>query len=1371
MEPAVNGAPAPIATKPLGPDDFVRSRELYRYFNPAQNLVASQSSTAPDTVLTAYAQLVAWRLNAQRSLVSLIDKEIQYFVAESTKTLSLEDSTLHDDPDDAIWAGCINVPKAGRLCEHTLQTMPTSDGSPACFEVLDLSQDPRFSQLPFVAGPPHFRYYVGVPIRTKKGVSIGSLFAMDVVARGPLGVANKLFLTTIASNIMTHLETMKEKEERIRALNMNTCLAVFVDPEHQRRRRRTSSGSPPARGAHRGSTVRRPAADNVSVTSLRNPMGLDQDKRSSPKGSPRPTHSRRKPHVGESSVSPETSPQENAIPRPGLQKHRHKISQEEDGGAEHSESKYSSRTDSDTSYKQKVVEDDHLRTFRRAAQLLYDSLSLQNGGGVVFLDTMTSMQSESDDFDGWNLNEHTRSDVQFQYEDKEEAGNTPAAFNQPRRRGMSGVLGAARSSSNEVTSNSNSNSNETDDFTSISPLDLHKLIKRHPRGQLFNLDVEGFSGSSSSGDEPTAFDLHISRKSFPSETERALLLKHFPGSRQVIFLPLYDSTSSRWSTCFVYNLYDFHNLTLNPDFLYCIAFCNCVMTEIGRLATLAADQQKSDFIGSISHELRSPLHGILASMEFLHDTDTTSFQKSLVETADACARTLLDTINMVLDYSRLNAFERSAQKARRAGKRGQAPAGFGGNSNGFQPVLNIYGDVDLAAITEEVVEGVSTGQIFKDITTVEGEDIPLHQRKKSTPLRRLSETGTPEADQITKPNVETIINIGARAAGWSFVTQPGAFRRIVMNLFGNSLKYTSRGHILVELDAEDVQKGANGSPTDVTTWVTLKVSDTGKGISPEYMRNRLFTPFAQESSMNPGTGLGLSLVKGIVNMLHGEITVKSTVGIGTAVEIKLPMNHTPMNSTSTPSSAGSSLERAKDDSIPFCRAEAVDKTVALFRKSPSINSSEQSKATKLQSQTLVNYFRNWFGFVDVTEWVAGSTAHVVAVDETDLEALLKIINSATNSDPKPMIIVFCGNASRLALTRDYSDAGVIIEFLCVPVGPHKLARALRVEFEAYNRLDSSDTTCKDSTSESADSLVSAVEHVTLKTGDRDTPDIQLLVNGGIIANMASSNANMALGTPRSEKSSTVKGEEAFPFPSDAPANDLGILATDSLSDIIDRPVSAIDQQRPNLGPRRTISPTRSELAAREPEPTLPMTGAGALTSTPDVPLITPIPSSTAPRPPRLLLVDDNPVNLRLLNTFMRKRKYQNVVSAEDGEQAVTAYRTAISRSPPEPPDIIFMDISMPILDGFAATRQIREIEREVAASSGPMETPPPSLVIALTGLASGRDQSEAFLSGFDLYMTKPVSFREVGRLLDNWQGHGGAAAAKTPHGSLTGSEV
>jgi len=94
-----------------------RARELYRYFVPPGSAISSSKITSPDTVLTAHAQLVAWRLNMQRSMVSLIDRDTQYFVAESTKTLHLDDTTQQDDPADALWAGCANVPKAGRLCE------------------------------------------------------------------------------------------------------------------------------------------------------------------------------------------------------------------------------------------------------------------------------------------------------------------------------------------------------------------------------------------------------------------------------------------------------------------------------------------------------------------------------------------------------------------------------------------------------------------------------------------------------------------------------------------------------------------------------------------------------------------------------------------------------------------------------------------------------------------------------------------------------------------------------------------------------------------------------------------------------------------------------------------------------------------------------------------------------------------------------------------------------------------------------------------------------------------------------------------------------------------------------------------------------
>lgn len=94
---------------------------------------------------------------------------------------------------------------------------------------------------------------------------------------------------------------------------------------------------------------------------------------------------------------------------------------------------------------------------------------------------------------------------------------------------------------------------------------------------------------------------------------------------------------------------------------------------------------------------------------------------------------------------------------------------------------------------------------------------------------------------------------------------------------------------------------------------------------------------------------------------------------------------------------------------------------------------------------------------------------------------------------------------------------------------------------------------------------------------------------------------------------------------------------------------------------------------------------------------------------------------------------------------------------------------MPVMNGFEATRAIREVEknRDSASYARP---PRPAMIVALTGLASGRDHGEAFASGVDLYMTKPVSFKEVGRLLDNWEAHGGLDAPRASAGGKESEE-
>jgi CheY-like chemotaxis protein len=125
--------------------------------------------------------------------------------------------------------------------------------------------------------------------------------------------------------------------------------------------------------------------------------------------------------------------------------------------------------------------------------------------------------------------------------------------------------------------------------------------------------------------------------------------------------------------------------------------------------------------------------------------------------------------------------------------------------------------------------------------------------------------------------------------------------------------------------------------------------------------------------------------------------------------------------------------------------------------------------------------------------------------------------------------------------------------------------------------------------------------------------------------------------------------------------------------------------------------------------------------------------------PRVLLVDDNDINLRLIMTLMKKRKVTTIDTAQNGREAVDAAERMMPGY-----DLIFMDMSMPVMDGFEATRAIRALERN-------RDDYVPAKIIAFTGLSSSRDKSRALESGVDLFLTKPASLKEISRLVDEWE--------------------
>lgn len=119
--------------------------------------------------------------------------------------------------------------------------------------------------------------------------------------------------------------------------------------------------------------------------------------------------------------------------------------------------------------------------------------------------------------------------------------------------------------------------------------------------------------------------------------------------------------------------------------------------------------------------------------------------------------------------------------------------------------------------------------------------------------------------------------------------------------------------------------------------------------------------------------------------------------------------------------------------------------------------------------------------------------------------------------------------------------------------------------------------------------------------------------------------------------------------------------------------------------------------------------------------------------PEFLLVDDNPINLKILCVYMKKLGC-SYATAVDGQDAVDKYKAQAGRF-----KYILMDISMPRLDGMEATRQIRVFEVQQGLQ--------PATVYALSGLASASVQEEALNSGIDLFLTKPVKMKELGLIL------------------------
>lgn len=696
-------------------------------------------------------------------------------------------------------------------------------------------------------------------------------------------------------------------------------------------------------------------------------------------------------------------------------------------------------------------------------------------------------------------------------------------------------------------------------------------------------------------------------------------------------------------------------------------------------------------------------------------TALNDYQDSLVQTVHACGRTLLDTVNQVLDYGKVVSIGKNLRQIQR--NRDTPSKSTVHDNGGLQLDTSVH--TDVAVLVEEVVEGVCLGYRYQDNSA---QSLSVDQTlPPQTPADRQSMRSVSH-DRSCEDNVDVIVDIAQN--DWVYKTQPGALRRIIMNVFGNAMKYTQKGCVRIKLAMNEpstsLDDQAQTSPhgSEGSDWMTLTVSDTGKGISEDFLRGRIYTPFAQENTLMAGTGLGLSIVRSIVKALEGNVTIQSRPNDGTTVKVSLPLTRS-VGEDSPPSSPKESLVQTQ---IPL--VTSLSREGYSGRKAAIWGVSRADAMTHPLWALTARYLTDWFCF-ELVSWPASdSPIDILMINESDLSAASKERDNPSTTPWPPLLVFSRGpvDAEQTALLASTASLKIVRS----PYGPHKLANQILKCLKEQQRK-------------------------------RNPPPLSL-----------------------STDELPIRPKAANPLEDVKP---LARSMLELFSEKNSKTNHRHSQSRPVTDVRTHSDSTESASTSDARTSVTTTSSPFSLSSQPSYfyfsniqsPDSQPPPQPSPPRPAKVLVVDDNSINRNLMLTYMKKRKrfaaldsaskrwneYETVMISSSWvrlilnlmflcplDYIISTYPHNIYSMETNLPSSFFpIDISMPVMDGFEATRVIRSLERERDSGS-------PAFVIALTGLSSSEHESEALASGFDLFLTKPVSLKEVSRLLDEWEAKG-----------------
>lgn len=235
---------------------------------------------------------------------------------------------------------------------------------------------------------------------------------------------------------------------------------------------------------------------------------------------------------------------------------------------------------------------------------------------------------------------------------------------------------------------------------------------------------------------------------------------------------------------------------------------------------IEANNAKSEFLSNMSHDIRTPINGIIGSLDVakLHYDDIDHLHKCL-NNIDVASSHLKTLINDILDMSRAE-----------SGK-----------------VTLTNEEIDIIELLESC-NNMKQGQI------------------NNANLKY-----TTNYKEVTYPHV---------------FTSPLHVRQVVLNILDNAIKYTPKGGSIFMRVKESI------SDENDKSMLTISISDTGIGMSEEFQK-QIFEPFTRADNANSpemrGTGLGMAIVKRLVTIMNGEVTLVSKLNEGSTFTISIPV--------------------------------------------------------------------------------------------------------------------------------------------------------------------------------------------------------------------------------------------------------------------------------------------------------------------------------------------------------------------------------------------------------------------------------------------------------------------------------------------------